>query len=135
MVVRIVRILSIVVLLLLADLRPASCEGWSLPNPFSSDAKTDAKKRTTTRTTRQEPSTWNKVGTGTKNFFSKTGETLGLKKPETKKPLYASPAPRVIKPPARKQESKSWFGSLLKSEEPKKDKTVSEWMDKPRLDP
>ena len=82
MVGRIARILSAsVMVVLLADVRPALCEGWSLLHPFSSETTSETKpKRPTPKTVKKEPSTLNKVGTGTKNFFNKTGETLGLKK-------------------------------------------------------
>jgi hypothetical protein len=141
MVVRIARILSACgVLILLTGGRPTVCEGWSLLSPFSSDAKTDAKAKkpgtTAVNRVKKEPSTLDKVGAGTKKFFNKTGETLGLKKPEPKKFGYANPqAPRVQ--PARKPEQKSWLGSLspFKSEEPPRPRNVSEWMSNKRLDP
>jgi hypothetical protein len=137
MVVRIARILSAgVMLVLLADVQTAVCEGWSLPNPFASKTDTKTKKSVTkvSKTTKAEPSVLEKASTGTKNFFSKTGETLGLKKPEPKRPTAAYPKPPVLRSPY-KPESKSWVGSLFKPEEPKKDKTVSDWMQKERLDP
>jgi hypothetical protein len=135
MVVRIARILSIsTLLILLTVVQPAKCEGWSLLHPFSSDTTTDTKpKRPVYKTAKQEPSTWNKVTTGTKSFFSKTGEKLGLKKPEAKKPQYATPR----MPPVaaqKKNESKSWLGSMFKPEEPAKPKTVSDWMANPRVE-
>ena len=137
MVVRIARILSAsVILVLLADGRPAVCEGWSLPNPFSSESKTEPKsKKPVLKTAKKQPSALEKMSTGTKNFFNKTGETLGLKKPEPKKPGYAvAKAPPIQ--PRKKADSKSWLGSVFQSEEPKKDKTVPEWMDNnKRLDP
>ena len=115
MVVKIAKILSIgVMLVVLADARPAACEGWSLLHPFSSETKTDAKpKKPVLKTAQTEPSLLEKIGTGTKNFFNKTGETLGLKKPESKKPQYATPTPRTIQP-RKKEESKSWFGSFIR---------------------
>ena len=134
MVVRIARILSAcAVLVLLADLRPAVSEGWSLPNPFSSETKTTVKKPVT-KTTKQEPSVLEKVGSGTKKFFSQAGETLGLTKPEAKKPKYATATPPKIQS-SKKAESKSWLSNPFQSEEPKKPKTVSEWMNNKRLDP
>lgn len=136
MVVRIARILSAgVILILLADAQPAVCEGWSLPNPFAS--KTDTKKKPVTKvskTTNAEPSMLEKASTGTKNFFSKTGETLGLKKPEPKKPTAAYAKPPVLKTPYKPEKS-SGLSSLFKPEEPKRDKTVTDWMQKERLDP
>lgn len=126
MILRIAGILSVsLMLVLLANVRPAVCEGWALPNPFASETKTKAKK----------PSALDKVATGTKTFFSQTAETLGLKKSKPKKrtPLYAHPVRPSIQP--RQKESKSWFGWLSQSEEPKRDQTVTEWMSKDRLDP
>lgn len=137
MVVRIARILSAcVTLVLLANVRPAVCEGWSLPNPFASKTTTKTAKSVTnvSTTPKKEPSVLEKAGTGTKNFFSKTGETLGLKKPEPKKPIAAYPKARVVQPP-RKTESKSWVGSLFQPDEPPKPKNVTDWMQNKRLDP
>lgn len=137
MIVKIMRILAAsAMMLLLADVRPATCEGWSILHPFSSS---ESKQETKTRqpapkTARQESSTLDKMGQGTKKFFSQTGETLGLKKPEPKKPTYATAKPPVIQPPPKK-ESKSWFGSMFQPEE-KKPKTVGEWMSQnKRMDP
>jgi hypothetical protein len=134
MVVRIASILpATLILLMLADVRPARCDGW---NPFaSSDANTITTHKPATKVTKKEPSTLDKVGTGTKNFFNKTGETLGLKKPEPKKPSIA-----FAKPPRlaskKKTESTSWLPSFLKPEEPKKPKTVEDWMSRnTRVDP
>jgi hypothetical protein len=137
MVVRITRVLSAsVILALLVNVMPAVCDGWSLSNPFSSDTKTQALKQTAPKPVKKEPSALEKLGTGTKNFFSKTGEALGLKKPEPKKPLYATAVarPQTI-PSSKKTETKSWLPSMFQPEEPKKPKTVSEWIGNKRLDP
>jgi hypothetical protein len=134
MAAKISRILSACVLLaLLANARPSVCEAWSLLHPFSSE--TDTKLQgPAARPTKKEPSTLDKVGAGTKNFFSKTGETLGLKKAQPKKPLYVSATPKqpVINQP-KKNNSKSWF-PWMKSEEPPRPKNVPEWMENRRLD-
>jgi hypothetical protein len=136
MVVRIARILSAsLVLALLADVRPAKCDGWSLANPFSSSTKTtEVKRKPAPKATTKDPSVLQKLGTGTKNFFNKTGEAIGLKKPEAKKSHYATatPKPRNIQPV--KKESKSWLPSFMQPEEPKKPKNVSEWLAQPRQD-
>ena len=129
MVVRIARVLSAgVVFVLLANVRPAVCEGWSLLHPFSSDTKAETKKTTPgVKTVKKEPSVLEKFGTGTRSFFNKSAETLGLKKPEPKKPQYAYAVPPKVQPP-RKKESKSWLGSLFQPEEPPEPKNVSDWM-------
>ena len=134
MVVRITRILSASLMLaVLADVRPARCEGWSLSNPFSSETKTETTRKPITKIAKKEPSMLEKFGTGTKNFFSKTGEAIGLKKPEPKKPQYASPTPPKIQTP-RKPETKSWVSRMFQPEEPQKPKNVTEWMGQPRQD-
>ena len=121
MVVRIARVLSAgVVLALVACVQPAACGGWSL-NPFASESKTTV---TSTKVAKTEPTVLQKVGSGTKNFFNKTGETLGLKKPETKKYHYASP-----KPPAQPTKPvKSWITNPFQTEKKKERKTVTDWM-------
>jgi hypothetical protein len=139
MVVRIAQILSAgVLLVLLADVRPAAGDGWSLPKPFaSSDTTTDAKaKKLGSKTPPKQPSTWDKVTTGTKNLFTKPAETLGLKKPEPKKQVtgYAYPTPPKIQPPKPKSDSKSWVPSWLQPEKPKQPKDVKEFLQQPRLD-
>jgi hypothetical protein len=132
---RIARILSAsVILVLLVEVQPASCEGWSLPNPFSSKSTTETKRRPLIRPAKKQPTVLDKIGTGTKNFFNKTGETLGLKKPE-KRVQYtvATPKPRNITP--SKTETKSWLPSFLKPEPPKKEKMdVKDWIAQPRQD-
>ncbi len=113
---------------------PDACKGWSLLDPFSSQASTDAKtKKSSAKKVEKEPSTFDKINSGTKNFFNKTGETLGLKKPEPKKKaVYATPRRPEIQ--TRKKTSSSWL-DMFKSEEPKKPDTVPEWMNNKRLDP
>ena len=140
MVVRIARVLSAcMAMAVLAGVCPTVCQSWSLLSPLSSDTKADPKTDTSrpiSRVVQKQPSTLDKVGTGTKNFFNKTGETLGLKKPEPKRPLYAVARPPTILPP-KKPESKSWLSSLspYKAAEPEKPKTVKDWMANKRLDP
>jgi hypothetical protein len=133
MVQRIRRIVSFAaVLILFAGLRPAISEGWSLLNPFASESKTETKKKSYTKVTKKEPSVLDKLGTGTKNFFDKTGETLGLKKPEPKKIQYASPKPHAQA--MKKAPAKSWLPPMFPPEEPKKPTTVTDWMGQPRQD-
>ncbi len=76
-------------------------------------------KKTRSRSAQKPPSTWDKVVAGPKNLFNKTGEKLGLKKPE-KKPVsqYACPRPPVLQ--KKQPEQKSWFGSWFKPKEPEK---------------
>jgi hypothetical protein len=117
--------------------RPAVCLAWSLW-PFGSESKTEAKpKRPPPRAAKKPPSTWNKVTTGTKNFCGKVGNALTFNKSPPKKPpapQYAVPRMPAMTP--KKEESKSWLGSWLTPAEPKKPRTVGEWMDtNKRMDP
>ncbi len=107
----------------LAHVGSSLCFGWW--NPFAS---ADDKPKTTmvSRSTQKPPSAWDKVTTGTKNFFNKTGETLGLKKKEPKKP----PAVVAVKPRQVQQKAKQESGLtswLLPKEEKPKD--VKGWLD------
>ncbi len=79
MIVKIARVLSAcAVFVLLTGVRPAVCEAASLLQPVTS--------------------TLSKVGTGTKNLLTKTGQTVGLvKKPKVKKskwPAGKTPPPK-----------------------------------------
>jgi len=101
----------------------SACMGWSL-NPFASD-----KPQTNTHNTsatKKSPNALDKVATGTKNLLNKTGETLGLKKPQPKKaPPIVAAKPRVIPPPYK--EKKPWFGLFgTKKEKPT---TVKGWIE------
>lgn len=128
--------LIVVVALTVAQLQTAACRAWSL-NPFASDEPEP--KRTAVKRP-APPSTFDKLTTGTKNLFNKTGETLGLKKPEPKRlGPTAMAIPRQPQLASRKQtEQKSWLTSMFSSEKEKKEeyKGVTDWMSHTqRIDP
>lgn len=102
---------------------PSKGFGWSL-NPFASK-KPDAKTYPT-NVAKKSTSPLDKVSTGTKNFFNKTGETLGLKKPQPKKPpAIVAAKPRQV--PQKYQEKKSWLDAF-KPAEREKPKDVKGWI-------
>jgi hypothetical protein len=128
-------------------------DGFSFPNlnPFAAK-KTDAKPaktRVSDQSARapvmsprkpSEPSTWEKMGTGTKNFFTKTGEVLmPWKTPSTPAPAQVSPTgtrrsysgSSMSKKPEPKKKSlfSSWFGG---EEEPQQQMDVNEFLAQPR---
>lgn len=120
-------IASLVMVLLLS---PAASMAWSL-NPFASSGNEDtASKKASNPTAKQPLSAWDKLTLGTKQFFDKTGETLGIKKPQPKKRVASAIAvPKTPQlQPRRKAETKSWFSSMFEPEEPERPKTVGEWM-------
>lgn len=123
MIQRITKTLLIASMLVgLAYARPSVCRGWSL-NPFASNDQ-EQTRMVPVNATQQPPSAWEKVTSGTKNFFNKTGETLGLKKKEPKKaPPVVAARPRTIP-----QKPKPGMFSWLKPKETKKDNTVSGWL-------
>ena len=132
---RITRILPAgMALLALAGVRPPACEAWSLLHPFTPDttAQTTAPPPAP-KPVKKEPSVLQKVGSGTKNFFNRAGEAVGIKKPEPKPPEFARVVPRTLVPP-KKPESKSWMGSMFGSDQPET-KTVSDWLGNDRLNP
>jgi len=131
MIMKIARMLLIgAMMVLVTHARPAMCEGWSLPNPFAFSSKKESKK-----TSKTKPSALDKIGAGTKNFFTKVGDTLTFKKSAPKKvaPQYAYPRNRALKPP-KKEESNSWLGPLFQPEAPPPLKTTRDWMELPRND-
>jgi hypothetical protein len=139
MVVKTTWLLSAVVamLILLADVRPAVCEGGSIWNPFSSDSATEAKsKKNISKTSTKQPSTWDKVVAAPSNLLTKVGDTLTGKKSEPKKTsanMVAYPTPPAIQ--TKKPESKSWLDKMFQPKEPEKSKDVKDWLGKSRLDP
>ena len=124
MIGRITKTLLIVAVFIgLAQAGPSVCSGWSLFDPFASKDKPQTTM--VSQTTHKPPSAWDKFTTGTKNFFNKTGETLGLKKKEPKKPpAVVAAKPRKIQKP-EKPGMFSWLA-------PKPDKPdgVKDWMSK-----
>jgi hypothetical protein len=125
MIRRITKTLLIASMLIgLAYARPSVCLGWSL-NPFASNDQAQT-KTVQVKATQKPPSAWEKVTAGTKNFFNKTGETLGLKKKEPKKaPPVVAVKPRTLQPKAKESGGLlSWF----KPSEPERPKTVTGWL-------
>jgi hypothetical protein len=138
MVLRTARILSAaVVLILIVGVRPASCDGWSILHPFSSDTTTETKpKKPVTKPAPKTPTTWDKVVAAPGNAITKVGNTITGKKPDPPKAsqFVAVPKGPTIQP-QKKKETKSWLPSLFRPKEPEKPKDVSEWLAKERLDP
>lgn len=126
MVQRIAKTLLIVAILIgLGQATPGVCFGWSLLHPFTSDNKPQTTM--VSRSTQEPPSVWQKFTTGTKNFFNKTGETLGLKKKEPQKaPPVVAAKPRTLQPRAS-QQSSGMMGWLFPK--PEKPKDVKGWLD------
>jgi hypothetical protein len=85
--------------------------------PFSTSAKKPAPKKTT----KPEPSTWNKMTSGTKRLFSNTKNALtpGESKPAAKSNTATGLAGRSTgSRTAKKEESKNIFASWFKPTEP-----------------
>lgn len=135
-------ILTTAVALALAATVPyAGAEGWSLfPSSSSSTSeKKPTEEKTTTKsvpkkspykmTTKKPPSTLDKMGTGTKKFFTNVGDTLTGKKATT--PATNQYTLGHSAQPAKK--STSW--NPFHHEEPKQRKTLNDFWEQERLDP
>jgi hypothetical protein len=87
------------------------------------------------------PSAWDKLSTGTKNFFGKMGETVGLKKPAAKSTHSGWAAGNTATKTtqntktatAATKKSSSW--NLFGKSEPKKPQSPSDFLAQPRNDP
>jgi hypothetical protein len=117
-------------LLLLATFARAADEGWSLSklNPFGQSTAT---KKKMPRVRKTEPSTWDKVSSGTKNALTKTNQTIN---PWAKKSTSSSKRTGTHQAANRPKstEKKSMFDWFGKAEEPKQPKTVSEFISQPK---
>jgi hypothetical protein len=141
MVAKTARVFSacLAMLVLLAGVRPAVGEGWSILHPLTFGSTSDAKPKQPvmqSQPTQKPPSTFSQIVAAPGNLATKVGNTITGKKPEPVKApaaMYARPTPPVIAPPPKK-ESKSWVSSWFQPEEPKKPKSVSDWMGQPRVD-
>ncbi|MBU4273377.1 MAG: hypothetical protein KKE86_05590 [Planctomycetes bacterium] len=137
---KIAKLISVAaMLLMLAGTRPAVCQGWSPWNPLASGGKSESNsKKPVSRTAKKPPSTWDKIASGTKNFFGKIDDAFSFKKsPPKKRTTMPYAHPRYPGLTAQnKKESKSWFDSWFGPKEPEKPRNVSEWMEQnKRLDP
>ena len=130
MIIRIARVSTpafVFALLLIA--RSAIGDSPTTPN-LSPDGQTSATKKSPLQQQKSQPSVINKVTTGTKKFFTNVGDTLTLKKSQSKK--TTTPTNPWFKPP--KEEPKpSWLSSMFHKEEPKKSSNPGEWISQPRL--
>ena len=125
---------AVLVFSLLLTARTSMAEG------LSSTDKNDQSKRPASKSA-PEPSTLQKMNSGVKNFFTKTGKALTPKKSEpTKKAINPYQSSKINRSTSsssqKKDENKSWFGSMFKKQEPpKQPQTPSEWLGLKRLDP
>lgn len=126
--------------LLFATLGFSADEGWSLSklNPFSKTSSTkssppqaknfNSSAKPSYRKT--EPSTMDKISSGTKNMVSKTKTALT---PGGGKTAKAKPAANTVQTKSKDGQKKSWVPSWLsKKEEPKKAQTIPEFLNQPR---
>jgi hypothetical protein len=124
-----------IVLASLVGSQAVQADGWSLANMFSTTTtKTEpAPKKPNPKYSKQPPSALEKVGTGTKNFFSGIGDTLTGKKTAPKKPVnsYSSLVRKPSKP--AQKTSSSW--NPFHREEPKPPQSLKDFMGMQRLDP
>ena len=101
-------------------------------NPFSKSTSTQSTRPKSNGRKAAPPSTWEKMKTGTKSALTKTNETINpwAKKstPTTKHASTKQPANRP-----KTAEKKSFLSGLWpEKEEPKRPKTVSEFLAQPK---
>lgn len=114
----------------LAGAQSVFAEGWSLwPSAQQKSNQSTAKSEPIAppHKAQPEPSALEKIGTGTKNFFTQIGNTLTGKKPEEPRKRMAGMATPSRPYSAGKKESGSWMPSWLQAEE-QKPTTVPEYM-------
>ena len=152
---RLFRLVSACMLLAVLSCPARAESNWKLPNlnPFAKKPATSARPKKTSRfkmpdllpswgekkaRRSSEPSTWNKITTGTKKFAGKTADVLTpWDTAAEKKAKNSSINDRFsFNKPARKKEKKSLFASWLpKKEEPKRPRSVAEFLKQPRPRP
>ncbi|MHB1033483.1 MAG: hypothetical protein ACYC35_01835 [Pirellulales bacterium] len=146
---------ALAILVLLAAGSRATAEGWSWTSPFSSGAKDTSgqaksnKSKSSSNVSRtamidgrplvkpsispqrKEPSALDKVGSGTKKFFTRTADAISFKKPAPKKKpstSYAWGSSQKTPQPKLKKKDQSWFSSWFAPKEPKPPESVGEWL-------
>jgi hypothetical protein len=152
---RLFGLVGIVTLLAILPSAAQAESNWKFPNlnPFSKNSDTDGEKAKSSRfqmprllpawgakSSRRssEPSTWNKLTTGTKEFFSKTADVLTpWDTAAEKKAGNSSISNRFTSRNYREKEKKESFftGWIPKKNEPKQPRSVSEFLKRPRPTP
>jgi len=124
-----------VVLALLAGGQRVSADGLSLAN-LSPSAKATETTPCASKTSKKEPSTLEKLSTGTKSFFTQVGDTLTLKKkPAPKKTISPFASATKHNSTSKQTPKKSWLSSLFQREQPKKQNmTPTDWIGQQRMD-
>lgn len=112
---------------------------FSLPS-WTSEKEMDSHQARQT----DEPTTWNKFTSGTKDLFSKTKQTLMPWSDEEESPSARRPAPPPRRTASRStarsksqgnsSEKKSFFSWFSKREEEKGPETVTDFLRQPRVD-
>ena len=99
---------------------PAAAWSFDQLNPFQKKEKRAS-----------GPSTFEKLGTGTKRFFSNVADTLTFKKSASarKSPVQPrSPWVSNSKSPRTASKKSSWTNMFYRKEEPKVPETMDDWM-------
>jgi hypothetical protein len=121
--------------ILFSGVGPAVCQAWSILHPLTFDSTPQPKPRQPVmQSVQKPPSTFDQIVSAPGNLATKVGNTITGKKPEPAKAspmMYARPTPPTL--PQKK--ASTWVPSWLQPEEPKKPKSVTEWMANPRSDP
>ncbi len=107
----------------------AAADLWSSSDSLSS--------KTAAKPVKKEPSALQKIGTGTKNLFTKVGNTITGKKTPPKKSTtqHASWNTKSSSTSsAAKTQKKSWLGSMFQPDPPKpKAKSPTDWIGQERV--
>jgi hypothetical protein len=114
-------------------------EGWSPSSLFSTKkSEPQQKKPVPPKFPSKPPSTLDKAGTGTKNFFTGIGDTLSGKKSTTKKSTPSSPLAMGTKPtkpaPAAKKPTQQSSWNPFRREEQKKPQSLKDFVGMQRPD-
>ncbi len=109
---------------------PKKSSGFKMPSLVPSWAKKDSKKPS-------QASAWSKISDGTKQFFTKTKDVLTPWDNPPKKASSSSISQRFhMGGSSEKTKKKSFFTSwMTEKEEPKKPRSVSEFLKQPRPTP
>jgi len=105
---------------------------WQMPNLLPSSSKKASAAKATT------PSTWQKMTTGTKTMFAKTADALNpFDDAKDKQPVRVTGSKNAFRQASAKKKaaSGSWMPSLWNPQEEKQDKTVNDFLSRPRPQP
>jgi len=109
--------------------------GWKMPNLLPMTSTKTTTSRAALKQKANAPSAWQKMASGTKSMFAKTADALNpFDDANDNQPVRVTGSKNKFQQASAKKKagSSSWLPSLWSQEEEQQDKSVNEFLSRPR---